>query len=265
MNRGHTDCYYWRILATGLGFILFGLGALFLSVAAFPFLYAFSKETRSQRARWCIHKCFAGFMWTAEKLGLMKFEVIGRERLSNCGSQLVLANHPTLIDVVALIALIPDASCVVKQALWKNPFVACVVRAASYISNATPEGVIDACVSEMQRPHPLVIFPEGTRSIPGQPLHFQRGAAYIALKSGRPLLPVLVQCSPSTLTKGVAWYRIPKRKFTLRIQILESMATSALIAEANDSPLQARRMTAALEAFFTDQLEHHGYLNHAET
>lgn len=259
MKQENAD-YYWRVLATGLGFILFGLGAMFLTVAAFPFLYVLPKGNRSKRARWCIHKCFAAFIWTVERLGLMNFEVIGRERLQGCGSQLVLANHPTLIDVVALIALIPDASCVVKQALWKNPFVALVVRAAAYISNAEPEGVIDACVDEMQHSQPLIMFPEGTRTVPGKPLHFQRGAAYIALRSGRPFLPVLIHCEPSTLTKGAAWYRIPKRKFTLRLQVMEPMYTSALIADAIDSPLHARRLTAALEEFFTNQLKYHGYI-----
>jgi 1-acyl-sn-glycerol-3-phosphate acyltransferase len=256
--------YPWRIFATALGFIFFGAGALVLSFLVFPLLYVLPKQTRSITARWCIHKSFAIFMWAAQASGLMKFEVIGRERLKSCGGQLILANHPTLIDVVALLALIPNASCVVKQAVWKNVFFAGVVRAAAYISNAQPEGVIDACVQDMKQPRPLIIFPEGTRTVPGQALRFQRGAAYIAMKSKQNFLPVLIHCEPSTLTKGTPWYQIPSSQFTLRIQVLEPMPTSAWIESEIQAPLQARRLTAALENFFTKQMKHHEHIKHAE-
>lgn len=265
MIKGGADHYYWRVFATALGFLAFGLGALFLTLVAFPMLFLLPQGVRAEKARWCIHKCFAAFMWTVERLGLMNFEVSGREHLRNCGSHIILANHPTLIDVVALIALIPNASCVVKQALWRNPFMGAVVRCASYISNAEPERVIDECVAEVQLPRPLIIFPEGTRSILGRKLQFQRGAAYITLRSGKPFLPVLIHCEPRTLTKGAAWYRIPKRKFTLHVNVLPAMGASALIGETISSPLQARRLTAAFESFFTGQLTHHGYTNLAET
>jgi 1-acyl-sn-glycerol-3-phosphate acyltransferase len=35
---------------------------------------------------------------------------------------MIIANHPSLIDVVVLIGLVRDANCVVKQSLWHNPF-----------------------------------------------------------------------------------------------------------------------------------------------
>lgn len=257
--------YPWRICATALGFIFFGLGALVLSLLVFPLLYLLPKQTRFIKARWCIHKSFAMFMWAAQASGLMRFEVIGRERLTNCGGQLILANHPTLIDVVALLALIPNASCVVKQAVWKNIFFAGVVRAAAYISNAKPELVIDACIEDMKQPRPLIIFPEGTRTVPGQALHFQRGAAYIAMRSKKTFLPVLIHCEPSTLTKGSPWYQIPSSQFTLHIQVLEPVPTASLLDSEMDSPLQARRLTAAFENFFTKQMKHHGHIKHAET
>jgi 1-acyl-sn-glycerol-3-phosphate acyltransferase len=37
-----------------------------------------------------------------ETVGIMRMEVDGAEKLRECGGMLVLANHPTLIDVVAL-------------------------------------------------------------------------------------------------------------------------------------------------------------------
>lgn len=259
-----ADRYYWRLVATAGCFALFGFGGLALTTLMFPLLLFLPGETRAHRARWCVHKCFALFMWVIERLGLMRWEVHGAQHLRACGNQLILANHPTLIDVVALLALIPDASCVVKRALWNNPFVSGVVRAAGYISNADSQQVIDDCVDDLRHRHPLVIFPEGTRSVPGCPLHFQRGAAYIALRSARPVLPVLIQCHPSTLTKGAKWYRIPARRFVLRIEVLAPIEVQHWVGAAEPPTLQARRLTHALEAYFTDQLNQHGRTQHAQ-
>jgi 1-acyl-sn-glycerol-3-phosphate acyltransferase len=117
----------------------------------------------------------------------------------------------------------------------------------------------------MKQPRPLIIFPEGTRTVPGHALHFQRGAAYITMRSKQTFLPVLIHCDPSTLAKGSPWYQIPSSQFTLQIQVLEPVLTSALIDSEMDSPLQARRLTTAFEDFFTKQMKHHGYIKHAET
>ena len=247
--------HYWRLAATGGCFAAFGCGGLLLSVLVFPLLWLLPGQTRSRQARWIIHKSFAAFIGLMEAVGIMRLEVIGGDRLRNCRHTLVLANHPTLIDVVALISLMPEASCVVKQALWKNPFLGGVVRAAGYISNADPENLIKDCADDLAAGYPLVIFPEGTRSQPGQPLRFLRGAAYIALKSGRPMLPVLIDCSPSTLSKREKWYHIPPRRFKLRIEVREPIDASRWIAADEAPSIAARKLTQALETYFTQELE----------
>jgi 1-acyl-sn-glycerol-3-phosphate acyltransferase len=261
---GNSDWYYWRLVATGVCFVLFGAGGLVLSAVVFPFLLLVPGKHRAQRARWCVQKSFALFMRLMVRAGVMRWEVIGAQRLRTCSNHLILANHPTLIDVVALVALVPNASCVVKQAMWKNPLVCSVVRAAGYISNAEPERVIDACVEDLQHAQPLIIFPEGTRTVPQTPLRFQRGAAYIAMRSGKPVLPVLITCAPSTLAKGAKWYHIPRRRFTLRVEALEPIEVCDWIDGNQPASLQARRMTQALETFFTEQLSQYGNIEHAQ-
>jgi len=250
--------YYWRLLATGGCFAAFGLGGLALATCIFPALLFIPGKTRTQRVRWVIHKSFGLFIWFMEKVGVMRFEVTGAERLRHCRNALVLANHPTLIDVVALISLMPAASCVVKSALWKNLFLGGVVRAAGYISNSDPESLITDCANDLNAGHPLIIFPEGTRSVPGQPLRFVRGASYIALKSGVPILPVLIDCSPTTLTKREKWYQIPHRRFHLRVDVLEPIQTSLWTTPGEPDTLAARKLTQSLENFFTQELARYG-------
>jgi len=246
--------YCWRLLGTAISFTVFGLGGLVLPLLVFPLLLVLPAARRLPPARWIIQQSFRLFLWMMETLGVMRLEVIGAERLRNCRDVLVLANHPTLIDAVALVALIPSASCVVKQAVWNNPLMGGVVRAADYISNSNPKQLVQACTEELVAGNPLVIFPEGTRSRPGEPLHFLCGPAYIALKSRLPVLPVLIDCTPSTLTKRERWYQIPSRRFHLRIEALEPLPISHWLPDAEPSAMAARKLTHALENYFTEEL-----------
>jgi 1-acyl-sn-glycerol-3-phosphate acyltransferase len=65
----------------------------------------------------------------------------------------------------------------------------------------------------------VIIFPEGTRTTPGQALQFHRGAANIAVKAALIVTPVFIRCDPTTLAKNMPWYRIPPRRvrFTFRV------------------------------------------------
>lgn len=250
--------YYWRLAATGGCFAAFGIGGLALSTFVFPVLLLTPRKSRAARARWLIHKSFVLFMGMMESVGIMRFEVIGTERLRNCRNMLVLASHPTLIDVVALLSLMPVANCVVKRALWNNPFLGGVVRAADYVNNSEPENLIEECAADLANGNPLLIFPEGTRTQPGKPFRFLRGAAYIALKSGLPILPVLIHCTPSTLTKSERWYQIPPRRFHLRVIVLDPVSVSPWISAGEPQSIAARKLTNLLEIYFTQELETHG-------
>jgi 1-acyl-sn-glycerol-3-phosphate acyltransferase len=246
--------YYWRLIATGGCFVAFGLGALFLSLIVFPLMQIVSGPKKSIRARWVVSKVFGLFIQLMQVTGVMRLEVIGADQLRNCRNVLVLANHPTLIDVVALISLMPNASCVVKQALWRNPFMWGVVRAANYISNTEPDALVQDCAADIQTGQPLLIFPEGTRTVPGQALKFKRGAAYIALNGDVPILPVLITCVPPTLAKGDKWYKIPDKQAHLLIEVKEVVRVNQLVELGDSSAIAARKLTMALEKYFTHEL-----------
>jgi hypothetical protein len=119
LNRRYSAPWLWRLVATGLSFALFGLGGLCLRMIVFPVLGLLPGDTteRRSRARQTVSRLFWLFVQFMYRSGVLTYEVEGAERLGRPG-QLVIANHPSLIDVVVLIALIRDANCVVKQSLW---------------------------------------------------------------------------------------------------------------------------------------------------
>ena len=83
-------------------------------------------------------------------------------------SLFICASHPTLIDVVILHSLIENANCIVKAALRESFALSSPVRAANYIANDSGSELIEACAASLARGDTLVVFPEGTRSVPGK-------------------------------------------------------------------------------------------------
>lgn len=244
---------------TALAFSSFSLGGLFLSMFVFPFLYLLPAKQGLRRrvARRAIQLTFKLFVKMMCVSGIMSLKAKGIEQLRNAQGMLVLANHPTLIDVVVIMSYMPFANCVVKSNLWDNFFLGGVVRAAGYIRNdGESETLIRDSSQSLGLGESLVIFPEGTRSIPGKPLKFLRGAAHIALASKARVLPIILTCTPPTLSKAERWYQIPSRRFHITLDVDEPLPLTNLVDPTLASSMASRRLTETLQHYFSQKLSH---------
>ncbi|NHO64909.1 1-acyl-sn-glycerol-3-phosphate acyltransferase [Aestuariicella hydrocarbonica] len=248
---------YWRVLATGFSFLMFGLGGVVLTLLALPAFYLMpgSAQLKERRAKALIHYAFRGFMEMMRGLGILTYTVAQQEALNRPG-QLIIANHPTLIDIVFLIAFIKQADCVVKSSLLRNPFTRGPISVANYIANDSSEAVIELAKHSFQRGNSVIVFPEGTRTTQGQDLKMQRGAANIALRCDCQVRPVIIRCEPSTLTKELKWYQIPDRPFHISLQPQPVMALDELQQEQIPT-VAARQLTRYFEHYFTQELGTH--------
>lgn len=256
--------YYWRVVATGLSFATFGAGGVVIALVISPTVQLLTRdpEARHVLAQKTIKYSFRSFVEMMRTLGIMTYDIQDVEKLENSYGELIVANHPTLIDVVMLIAFLPQANCVVKQSLWTNPFTRGAVRSAGYILNRGSEQFIEDCVEKLSADQAgsLVIFPEGTRTEKGELLNkFQRGASNIAVRASVPLRPVVIRCTPSTLTKNEKWYRIPKQPFHMELKVLDSVQISDIMPatdlQKTDSHSKAvRQLNSWLFTFFENKL-----------
>jgi 1-acyl-sn-glycerol-3-phosphate acyltransferase len=245
----------WRVFATGLCFSCFGLGALLQGLTIWPAL-AFSASDRrvgQRRVRRCISASMRAFVWLMHRVGGLTYEVHGLERLRQPG-QLVIANHPTLIDVVFMISFMPDVLCIVKEQLWRNPFLRWPVSLAGYVSNAAGEELVGRCAQALREGQSLMIFPEGTRTSPGQKHTLQRGTAQIALAARCGALPVLITCTPITLFKGNPWFRSPQSRPHWTISVEPPLDLMAQVDPAKPHSVAARQLTHYLEVWFDEQV-----------
>ena len=241
-----------RLIGTAIAFGSFGIGGTLLGLC-FPLLYLVTPSSQRQaRARQVIHRAFYQFLCWMRCLGIMQWQIEGQHLLGRPG-QLVIANHPSLLDVVFMMAHINEPNCIVKGSLWRNPCMVGPVTAAGFIPNHSSEQMVLDGVSALQNGDCLIIFPEGTRTPPGQSLEFHRGAATIAIKGARVLTPVLITVSPTTLTKNEKWYKIPQRRFVMTLKVLDDIDLDPY-RQAHSKPIAARHLNSDLTALYTQEL-----------
>ena len=238
---------FWRLITTAISFALFGLGGLVLAATVFPLLNLLVRDRarRAALAQDVVHATMRLYALLITTVGPVSYVCDDAKALRNERGCLVVANHPSLLDIVFLMSLMERTQCVVKAGVWRNPFMRGVVTAANYIPNLDdPEKLLDDCAAALKAGNNLVIFPEGSRTPPGQKRKYQRGFAYVALRSGAPIRIVTLTCTPPTLFKGEPWYKIPLRRPLWVIRVHERLEA---VDEDVQPAIAVRRLCAQVE------------------
>jgi len=241
----------WRGFGTYLSFFIFGLVSL-IWVVLYPALSLCSAERRQRLTRVLVRRWFLFFLRFMRALGLCSWELVGAAELGRPG-QLIVANHPMFLDIMFLLALMPNASCIVKGSLRRNPVTRWAIIASNYVSNDSTEAMLSGAVTALSRGEPFIIFPEGTRTEPGAAVVFQRGAAHIALSGAKVLTPVVLTCHPPTMTKGFPWYRIPPQKWHFTMTACKDIELAPFRA-MGPVPVASRRLNEHLQMMMTQRL-----------
>ncbi|WP_022941529.1 lysophospholipid acyltransferase family protein [Psychromonas hadalis] len=241
---------YWRIVATGFCFLLFAIGGLILTFIVFPVL-TFSiknRELRELKVQKIIQMAFFLFCETMRITGALDYKIVGSEKLKQDKNCLIIANHPSLIDYVLITSQLKQCDCLVKEAIWRNPFMRGVVSSAGYIANKDPETLLTSCAERLNKDHVLLIFPEGTRTTAGITPKLQRGAAQIALKTKSDLRIVHITVDPVFLTKQSKWYQVPDTKPFFLVEVKDKIAIADFINSEESPSLTVRKLNRHLDS-----------------
>ncbi|MBY8045200.1 1-acyl-sn-glycerol-3-phosphate acyltransferase [Vibrio fluvialis] len=239
---------YWRIFATGFCFSVFGLGGLTLSFIIIPLIRLTTREQikREYRVQKVIRATFNFFCKLMKATGAIDYRIDGSEILKQDRNCLIVANHPSLIDYVLIASQLPQCDCLVKSAIWSNPFMKHIVKAAGYIPNETPDDLLSLCDERFERGNVLLVFPEGTRTTPGVESKLQRGAAQIAIRTERDLRVIHITVTPSFLTKQKKWYQVPDTRPFFLIEVKDKVEVAPFIEQTNNPTSAARRLNRHL-------------------
>jgi 1-acyl-sn-glycerol-3-phosphate acyltransferase len=224
----------FRGLLVASAFFWFWAGAAVLTWTMCPLATLLIRD-ELRRWRFCqrvVKQTFRLFHGYMRALTLLEMRAVGPFVERPSGPIVVVANHPTLVDVTAILATFDDVCCVVKSSLMRSAAVGGLLRACGHIDGGDGDamsgvGVMGEARRRLDADFAVLIFPEGTRSPPGGMHAFRRGAFELAARAGVPLWPLMLSCDPPALSKGVPFWRQPERVAHLRIEPGEVLAPSS--------------------------------------
>ncbi|MBI1179554.1 MAG: 1-acyl-sn-glycerol-3-phosphate acyltransferase [Alphaproteobacteria bacterium] len=209
-------------------------------------------------------------VWAAGTAALIRHvlgircEVRGRENLPE-GPMIVASKHQSAYETVVFHQLLHDPGIVLKKELLAIPLYGWFSRRMGMIpidrggSARAMRVMLRAAEKVLAQGRPILIFPEGTRSTPGQPPRYHAGVAGLYRHLGVPVVPV-------ALNSGLLWGRralvkrpgtvvfqylppiqpgLDRHAFMAELELRIETATAALLAEAGfhavDKPVDELR------------------------
>jgi 1-acyl-sn-glycerol-3-phosphate acyltransferase len=133
--------------------------------------------------------------------------VLRPERLRGPAPVVLVANHESLADILVLLAHVPlQVRFLAKRSVFSIPVLGWSIRAAGFVpvdrgDRTRSASTLEAALARLESGRSVVIFPEETRTRTGEMLPFKKGAAVLALRSGRPLLPVAISGTRQVLSR----------------------------------------------------------------
>lgn len=185
--------YVYGCLMKLFFYAFFGIGSVVLGIVVFPIerLIFHPKEKFQKVARATVSATFRFFIGFMNVTGVTHYNIPDKKAFRNLKNKIVVVNHPSMLDVVFIISLIPNADCIVRGSL-ANSMYAGVIRQLYIVNSLDYNEMIDLCKKSLAQGTNLIVFPEGTRTPRHGTNPYKKGAARMALDTGSDVQPVYI-------------------------------------------------------------------------
>lgn len=156
--------------------------------------------------------------------------VHGKEKLATGGPYVLVVNHQSLTDLIAMCFLDHPTKYLGKKAAFDVPVFGWALRIAGEVPVVRGDRTSGAAALEklghwLERGVSVTLFPEGTRSETGALGPFKHGAFRLAIAHQRPIVPVVLTGAHDLLPKGALLF---KRRADLEVTVLDPIPTNGL-------------------------------------
>ena len=216
-QSGHTAEHpagrpaWWPLawVALQLQLLLLGLMSVAWNGAALLLYPLLPRAVGRRLGRAMIAYGYRIFWRIAAAVGMLRLDADVLDTLRDEAGLIVVANHPSMLDALMLVARLPRSACIMKASLLRNPFLGPGARLARYIHNDSTDGMVQCAVNDLQDGGQLVLFPEGTRTTQ-RPLNpFHASFAMIAKRAQVPVQAVFIDTDSPYLGKGWPLWKLP--------------------------------------------------------
>ncbi len=201
-SRTKRPISFRLLIHSVLSFTYYGLGGLCLSIFSVLImpLIPLSKKVKMRGFHKVISKFMKSVLYTNP---FIKKKVIneGNETFSKPG--IIIANHTSFLDILAVGMLHPKIIFLVNDWVYNSPIFGKAVQMAGFypVSGGIEKGV-DHLKVKVAQGYSLMAFPEGTRSTTNKVRRFHKGAFFLAEQLDLDIIPVLIHGNSEVLPKG---------------------------------------------------------------
>ena len=186
-------------------------------------------------------------LWLMKVICGLKYRIHGAENLPQQAA-IVMCKHQSTWETISLKAILkPEQSWILKQELMRLPVFGWALAAIPNIPIDRGAGrkavkqIVERGTELLIQDRVIVIFPEGTRTAPGEKRKYGIGGGLLAEKSGYPVVPIAHNA-------GVFWRRRGLRKYPGTIDVV--------VGEAFDPKgMKASEITRRVEAWIEAEVD----------
>lgn len=237
-----------RSLLMIISFSIFGIGSLVIGFFLFPCVKIFIKKDSERLNIYsnivhCVWQFFVKFL---QITGIIKLEIEDINRLKNIKNSIVVSTHPSYIDVVILISLIPKTTCFVAPRLTENKFFKRIVESIFLISGKPLDELQKDAEKMIDEGFNILIFPSGIRHKKNEYPKIRKGASLIALNSKRNIYPVVMYTDFDFLQIGQPFYDAGERPVVYTIKC-EAEINIDKYLKYNDEVFQKKELSEEIK------------------
>lgn len=185
-----------------ISFTYYGLGGILMSlfsITIMPIL-PIKEKTKMKAFRYCISRFMNSVLYSNP---FLHKKVINKLNENFEKPAIIIANHSSFIDILAMGMLSPKIIFLVNDWVYNSPIFGGTVRKAGfYPVSEGLEGGVEHLRQKVSEGYSLMIFPEGTRSTSNQINRFHKGAFYLAEEFNLDIIPVLIHGASEAIPKG---------------------------------------------------------------
>ena len=228
---------YIRSILAVFCFFIFGIGAVILNFLLFPFIKN-NKELCSD----IIHYTWKFFVNLMMWLKLFRLDI---KKLGKIKNKVIVSTHPSFIDIVILIALIPRSTCFVKKELAHNPILKKLVTIIFTTNEVELEELKSESKKMLDRGFNVIIFPSGIRHRRDEFPKIRKGASLVALNAGKNIVPVRMFSDRDFLFINQPFYAVSDRCVNFEIEQMREINIADFIGESEI--ITKQRLTNKIE------------------
>lgn len=212
------------------GFLFFYIGALIINFLVFPSIEAFAKDKKKKYAS-VVYNSWRGFIKYLSVTGVLKLNVEDIEKISSIKNKIIVLTHPSYIDILVLMSIIPNSTCFVKEGLMHNPAMKNIISKIFIPSGLDLNDMQRITKEYLDEGFNLIVFPMGIRHRKNEYPKIKKGTALIAMNAHKNIIPIEMYTDYDFLQIGQSVLDAGEKPVNYYIKTLKEIDINNLITD----------------------------------